>query len=282
MERGDRYVVPIELEQRICPPVPDRISSRYFIIAGITDSLAKFRKDINIVLFYEERGEILDSVIKNMPFHLQVYQILRESILTGKFQPGERLLELKLSQELGVSRSPIREALRMLEQDGLVVTLDNGTVVNPMDVADVEEIYQCRIATEPYAGFLATQRIKDEEIAELEQIVNEAEVAYDQKESEQVVDLNTAFHDQIVRIGGNPRLTEIVDRIRSLSILARNTELKVYSRPREYLDEHKEIIKALKGRDAAEVESVIRKHIENDWEYYSLQYKAILDHRENS
>lgn len=221
----------------------------------------------------------MDSVIKNMPFHLQVYQILRESILTGKFHPSERLLEAKLSQELGVSRSPIREAMRMLEQDGLVVTLDNGTVVNPMEVEDIKEIYQCRIATEPYAGFLATQMIKDEEIAELEQLVNEAEVAYDQQQSERVVDLNTAFHDQIVRIGGNRLLSEIVDKIRSLSILARNTELKVYSRPRDYLDEHKEIVKALKGRDAYIVESVIRKHIENDWNYYSRQYQAALNNK---
>jgi len=224
----------------------------------------------------------LASVIKNMPFHLQVYQILRESILTGKFRPGERLLELKLAQELGVSRSPIREALRMLEQDGLVNTMDNGTVVNPMEVEDIEEIYQCRIATEPYAGFLAALKIKDEEIAELEQLVNEAEVAYDQKEFERVVDLNTAFHDQIVHISGNGRLSEIVDKIRSLSILARNTELKVYSRPRDYLDEHKQIVKALKEKDAHIVESVIRKHIENDWKYYSNQYQAALNHEETS
>lgn len=222
------------------------------------------------------------SIIKNMPFHLQVYQILRESILTGKFRPGERLLELKLAQELGVSRSPIREALRMLEQDGLVNTMDSGTVVNPMEVEDIEEIYQCRIATEPYAGFLAALKIKEEEIEELEQLVNEAEVAYDQKEFERVVDLNTAFHDQIVHISGNGRLSEIVDKIRSLSILARNTELKVYSRPRDYLDEHKEIVKALKEKDAHIVECVIRKHIENDWKYYSHQYQAALNHEETS
>jgi len=220
----------------------------------------------------------LDSVIKNMPFHLQVYQILRESILTGKFQPGERLLEFKLAKELGVSRSPIREALRMLEQDGLVITMENGIVVNPMEVEDIEEIYQCRIATEPYAGYLAALKITDEEIAELEQLVNEAEVAYDQKESERVVDLNTEFHDRIVQISGNRRLSEIVDKIRSLSILARNTELKVYSRPRDYLDEHKEVVKALKGNDAHIVERVIRMHIENDWKYYSQQYQAVLNH----
>ena len=220
----------------------------------------------------------LDSVIKNMPFHLQVYQILRESILTGKFRPGERLLEFKLAKELGVSRSPIREALRMLEQDGLVITMENGIVVNPMEVEDIEEIYQCRIATEPYAGYLAASKIKDGEITELEHLVKQAEEAYKLKESERVVDLNTEFHDQIVRISGNRRLIEIVDKIRSLSILARNTELKVYSRPRDYLDEHKEIVKALKGNDAQIVESIIRKHIENDWKYYSQQYQAILNH----
>lgn len=224
----------------------------------------------------------MSSVIKNMPFHLQVYQILRESILTGKFRPGERLLELKLAQELGVSRSPVREALRMLERDGLINTIENGTMVNPMEVEDIEEIYQCRIATEPYAGYLAALRIKDEEILELEQLVNEAESAYDQKEFERVVDLNTAFHDQIVRISGNGRLSEIVEKIRSLSILARNTEFKVYSRPRDYLDEHKEIVKAFKSKDAHSVESVIRKHIENDWMYYSQQYQAALSHAEAS
>jgi DNA-binding GntR family transcriptional regulator len=218
---------------------------------------------------------IVGSVIKNLPFHLQVYQILRESILIGRYRPGERLLELKLASELGVSRSPIREALRMLEQDGLVVTMDNGTIVNPMEVADIEEIYQCRIATEPYAGFLAATRITDEEIQELEQLVNEAEVAFNQKESERVVELNTAFHDQLVGLGGNRRLSDIVDKIRSLSILARNTELKVYSRPRDFLDEHKEIVNTLKSRNPEAVESVIRKHIENDWNYYSQQYQAL-------
>lgn len=216
------------------------------------------------------------SVIKNMPFHLQVYQILRDSILTGRFRPGERLLESKLAQELNVSRSPIREALRMLEQDGLVITVENGTVVNPMEVEDIEEIYQCRIASEPYAGYLAALRISDDEITELEQLVHEAEVAFNQKESERVVELNTAFHDLIVRISGNRRLIEIVDKIRSLSILARNTELKVFSRPCDFLDEHQEIVKALKGKDAHIVESVIRKHIENDWKYYSEQYQAAL------
>lgn len=217
------------------------------------------------------------AVVKTMPFHLQVYQILRESILTGKYRPGERLLEQKLAQELEVSRSPVREALRMLEQDGLVVTMDNGsgTIVNPMEVEDIEEIYQCRIAIEPYAGYLAVLKIKDREIEELRQLVHEAEIAYEHKESERVVELNTMFHDQIIRISGNQRLIEIADRIQSLSILARNTELKIYSRPWDYLEEHKAILEAFSLKDPQQVESMIRKHIENDWKYYSQRYCAI-------
>lgn len=219
------------------------------------------------------------SVVKNMPFHLQVYQILREFILTGKYRPGERLLEQKIAQELEVSRSPVREALRMLEQDGLVVTMDNGsgTVVNPMEVEDIEEIYQCRIATEPYAGYLAALRIKVEEIEELSKLVQEAELAYHNKDSERVVELNTLFHDQIVRISGNRRLSEIVDKIRSLSILARNTEFMLYSRPGDFLDEHKAIVEALAKKDPQRVEFVIRKHIENDWKYYSQHHQSCAE-----
>lgn len=217
------------------------------------------------------------AVVKSTPFHLQAYQILRESILTGKYRLGERLLEQKLAQELEISRSPVREALRMLEQDGLVVTMDNGSgiVVNPMEVKDIEEIYQCRIATEPYSGYLAALRIKDKEIEELRQLVQESESAYQRKEFERVVELNTLFHDQIVQISGNSRLIDIVDKIRSLSILARNTEIKVYSRPGDFLTEHKAIVQAFSRKDSQCVESMIRKHIENDWNYYSHHYHPV-------
>ncbi|MDQ7094373.1 GntR family transcriptional regulator [Desulfosporosinus sp. PR] len=215
----------------------------------------------------------MSSVIKNLPFHLQVYQILRESILTGRMKPGERLLELKLSQELGVSRSPVREAMRMLEQDGLVLTAESGTIVNPMEIEDVREIYQCRIASEPYAGFLAASKITPAELAEMENLVNQAQEAYGNGEFQQVAELTTAFHDLIVKASGNRRLSDIIDRIRSLIILARNMELKTYARPRDFLEEHQEILFALQKGNSSNVEALLRKHIENDWDYYLTQHK---------
>ncbi|MHB1654439.1 MAG: GntR family transcriptional regulator [Desulfitobacteriaceae bacterium] len=216
----------------------------------------------------------MGSIIKNMPFHLQVYQIVRESILTGKRRPGERLFEVRLAQEMGVSRSPVREAMRMLEQDGLVITTESSSIVNPMEIGDMEEIYQCRIATEPYAGFLAANKMSPEKIAELAGMVEQAEEAHKQGNYELVVELNTAFHDLIVGSSGNRRLCEIVDKIRSLIILARNAELRTYLRPSDYLDEHREIVNGLREGDPAEVESVLKKHIENDWQYYMEHYQA--------
>jgi len=215
----------------------------------------------------------VSNIIKSLPFHLQVYQIVRESILTGKLGNGERLLEAKLSNELGVSRSPIREALRMLEQDGLVITSEIGTIVNPMEIQEVEEIYQCRIATEPYAAYLAAQRLTSEDASELVDLINQVEEAYDRKKYELVVELNTAFHDLIVKLSNNGRLVEIVDRLRSLSILARNEELLIYLRPKDYLVEHHEIINALTEKNPENAEKALRKHIENDWKYYLGQSK---------
>ncbi|MHB1654435.1 MAG: GntR family transcriptional regulator [Desulfitobacteriaceae bacterium] len=213
-------------------------------------------------------------MIKNMPFHLQVYQILREAILTGKMKPGDRLLESRLAQQLGVSRSPIREAIRMLEQDGLVITSEVGIMVNPMEIEVMEEIYQCRIATEPYAGFLAAKKMSMEAVKELNSLVDQADEAYNQGNYELVVELTTAFHDLITKSSGNRALNEIVDRIRSLNILARSEELKIFLRPQDYLNEHREIANALQEGDPARVESLLRKHIENDWKYRLSQYKA--------
>lgn len=218
----------------------------------------------------------MSSVTKSLPFHLQVYQILRESILTGQMKPGERLLELKLSQELGVSRSPVREAMRMLEQEGLVLTTESGTIVNPMEFEDIQEIYQCRIASEPYAGFLAASKITAAELDEMETLLNQALDAYGRGNFQEVAELTTNFHDLIVKASGNRRLGDLIDRIRSLIILARNMELKTFARPKDYLEEHREILSALREGNPSHVEALLRKHIENDCEFHLSRHKASL------
>ncbi|MGI6451823.1 MAG: GntR family transcriptional regulator [Desulfitobacteriia bacterium] len=136
----------------------------------------------------------MSYIQKSVPFHLQVYEIIREKILSGELKGGERIYENKISQELGVSRSPVREALRMLEQDEfLVFNSPSGLIVNPMNFQDMEEIYQCRMAVEPFAAKLALESIHEEDISALKQCVKEAKEYHNKKLFNKVIEVNTPF-----------------------------------------------------------------------------------------
>ncbi len=214
----------------------------------------------------------MNSIIKNIPFHLQVYEIIRDQIISGQRKPSERLLEQKIAEELGVSRSPVREALRMIEQEGLLINSEQGLIVYPIKLKDIEEVYQCRAATEPFAAFLAAENLANEDFVEIESYVDQAELAYQNGEFQKVVEYNTNFHDLILKGSHNKRLEEIVERLRSLILLSRNTELRTYSRPRDYLQEHRDIICCLKKRDKYNVQTLVRDHIENDWLYFQKNF----------
>lgn len=207
------------------------------------------------------------NVIRSIPFHLQVYQIIREQIISGHRKPNDRLLEAKIAEELKVSRSPVREALRMLEQDGLIINVENTLVVYPMQFGDIEEVYQCRIALEPYAANLATEKISKVELAQLKEYIEQADLAYQESSFEVLIEFNTNFHDLITNASNNKRIIDILGRLRFLILLSRNTEHKKFSRPRDYLEEHRLILSALESKDKIEVEKRVRAHIENDWLY---------------
>lgn len=206
-------------------------------------------------------------VTKSLPYHLQVYQILRNEIFIGKKKPGERLIESKIAQEIGVSRSPVREAIRLLEHEGLVVNADGVLTIFPLTVEAIGDLYQCRIAVESYAAFLATRNITEEDIKELSRLLETALDAEKKKDSYAAVVVNTKFHMLINRACGNKHILEISERMLVQSHLARNILFTIHKRPSSYLEEHGNIIEAIKGRDPKEAELLMRRHIEHVWEY---------------
>ncbi|MEL7565251.1 MAG: GntR family transcriptional regulator [Dehalobacterium sp.] len=206
-------------------------------------------------------------VTKSMPYHLQVYQILRNEIFTGKKKPGERLIESKIAQEIGVSRSPVREAIRLLEYEGLVVNTDGVLTIFPLTVEAIGDLYQCRIAVESYAAFLATKNITEEEIKELNLLLKTALDAEKQKDSYAAVVVNTKFHMLINKACGNKRILEISERMLVQSHLVRNILFTIHKRPSSYLEEHGSIIEAIKEREAKKAEFFMREHIEHVWDY---------------
>ena len=215
----------------------------------------------------------MSSIIKNMPYHLQVYDIIKQKILSGELESGERIYENKLSQMLGVSRSPIREALRMLEQDEFLVVNDSGLIVNPMDFQDMEEIYQCRMAVEPFAAKLAVATIDKERIEKLQECVDSAKEYHSKKKFNKVIEANTSFHSLVVTDCGNNRLKGFIEKISLLAILSRVSEFQCYQRDEVYLKEHQAVIDALKDRNEKLVEDSLRNHISNDLKFYRMKYQ---------
>jgi DNA-binding GntR family transcriptional regulator len=214
----------------------------------------------------------MSNIQKSVPFHLQVYEIIKEKILSGELKGGERIYENKISQELGVSRSPVREALRMLEQDEfLVYNPPSGLIVNPMNFEYMEEIYQCRMAVEPFAARLALESIREEDISTLEQCVKEAKEYHNKKQFSKVIEVNTRFHDLIVEKCRNSRLKAFIQKTRTLAILSRVSEFHCYQREDGYLAEHEAILEAINMKDENELEKRLRNHIMNDYVFYKEQ-----------
>lgn len=93
----------------------------------------------------------MQKVVKRTSYHQQVYNLLREDVLSGRLKSGERIRQNSLAERFGVSRSPVREAVRMLEQDEILVSSDTGLIVNPLDPVRLQQVYECRMVLESYA-----------------------------------------------------------------------------------------------------------------------------------
>jgi DNA-binding GntR family transcriptional regulator len=214
---------------------------------------------------------------KSIPYHLQVYNNIKERILTGEIKGGERIQEVKLSNELQVSRSPVREAIRMLENDRLIINKDNLLIVNPMTYEDSIEVYECRMLLESFAAGIAATKISDSNIAKLELCINNM-VEFNNSTEEnypKIVNNNSKFHRIIYEASEHKLIINYIKKISALSTLSRANEFYLYKRSPDYIDEHIEIFNAIKARDPVRSENCVREHIKNDLKFYKTKYAEL-------
>lgn len=202
-----------------------------------------------------------------LPLRDVVFQTLRTAILKGDLKPGERLMELQLASKLGVSRTPIREAIRMLEQEGLARTIPRkGAEVAGMTEKDMEDVLQIRCVLEELAARLSCENITDDEMRELKI----AMVAFEEKTREgNVVELAKAdvtFHDIIYRAADNPKLLVLLNNLREQMYRYRTEYMKDDRIHPVLIREHKEMVKALENRDQELVAREVRQHLKNQEE----------------
>ncbi|MDO4344378.1 MAG: GntR family transcriptional regulator [Eubacteriales bacterium] len=199
-----------------------------------------------------------------LPLRDVVFNTLRRAILKGELKPGERLMEIQLAQRLGVSRTPVREAIRKLELEGLVLMIPRrGAVVAEITVQDLEDVLEVRAALEELAARRACENITDEELRELKRAANDFKRALESRDLLACVETDVAFHEIICRAAGNRRLQQMLLNLREQMYRYRMEYLKDERMHKLLIEEHDTIRRALKKRDPVKAGSAMKVHIEN-------------------
>ncbi len=197
------------------------------------------------------------------PVRTQVFRQLEKAILDGDLAPGTSLTEVKLSQELGVSRTPIREALMQLELEGLVKTTHNkGAVVVGVSSADVNDIYMIRTRIEGLAARRAAENITPQELADLREIVELQEFYVGRGDNLQVGNLDQRFHEIVYESSRSRPLKQMLTMFHNSIQKARATSVR-RGRAAASTQEHRAILTALESHDADEAERLMGIHVEN-------------------
>lgn len=209
-----------------------------------------------------------DYMLSNMdaflPLRDVVFKTLRQAILIGDLKPGERLLEIQLAEKLGVSRTPIREAIRQLELEGLVTMLPRkGAQVAHITEKGMSEVLEVRLALDELSVKLACERITDEEIANLIETCAHFEKAIDSGDIKQIAAADVKFHDTILAASKNIRLSQMVNNLAEQMYRFRFEYIKDESGWTSLISEHRMIMDAIINRDANLAVSAIHLHIKN-------------------
>ncbi|MGM7720757.1 GntR family transcriptional regulator [Metabacillus sp. Hm71] len=191
-----------------------------------------------------------------------VVESLREAIVTGRFQPGEHLKERELSEIMGVSTTPIKEAFRMLGYEGLVETVPRkGTYVSDLAETSIQEVQMLRSAVEGVCAKLAAMKLTEKDEMALKQQIEKMERLLKENKVDQLVEENTKFHRLIKEAAKSPMVSQVSDNISSFDKAFRKRALMEQSELQSGFSEHKKIVEAILSRDPELAEKVMKQHI---------------------
>lgn len=200
----------------------------------------------------------------NYSLSSRVFHTIRENILSGKYATDEELKEKSIGEELGVSRTPVREALRQLELEGLVTIIPNkGAYVVGISQKDIRDIYEIRSRLEGLCARWAAEHITKEQLDELEENIYLSEFHSSKGNSEQVVELDNKFHEILYNASGSKELRHVLRDFHHYVQRVRKITLAVQDRAVQSNDEHRKIVEALKEHDVEEAEKLANEHMMN-------------------
>lgn len=205
-----------------------------------------------------------------LPLRDVVFNTLRQAILTGELKPGERLMEIHLANMLGVSRTPIREAIRKLELEGLVTMIPRrGAEVAQITEKSMSDVLEVRRAMDALCAELACERITEEDLERLKEACGQFEQATGTKDVKKIAQADVELHDIILQATGNSRLIQLVNNLSEQMYRYRFEYIKDISQHERLVEEHRMIYESLVNRDRERAAEAARTHIDN-------QRKAII------
>ena len=199
-----------------------------------------------------------------IPVRERVYRYLKSAVLSGRLSPGKRLTEEGLAEQLGVSRTPVREALHKLESEGLIKPLETrGFIVSHDSKEEMEELFEIRTILEGYALRTISQSISEEFLQRLETFIQNAEAAWKRQQIDDVFQWNTQFHDALHGlVQEKSRLHRLMLTMRKYVLRYRKNTLKYLDGGKRAIEGHKKIVLALRLKDPDLCERVMREHIQ--------------------
>ncbi len=204
------------------------------------------------------------SMDEFLPLRDVVFNTLRRAILTGELKPGERLMEIHLANKLGVSRTPIREAIRKLELEGLVIMIPRrGAEVAQITEKSLKDVLEVRRALDALCVELACDRISEEEKAQLRQACDTFERATRTKNVTAIAEADVALHDIIVQATGNQRLIQLINNLSEQMYRYRFEYIKDESRHDNLVEEHRMIYESIMENDKERAAQAAKLHIDN-------------------
>ena len=206
-----------------------------------------------------------------LPLRDVVFNTLRQAILRGELKPGERLMEIQLANKLGVSRTPIREAIRKLELEGLVLMIPRkGAEVAEITEKSLRDVLEVRRALEELSVQLACEKITKEEIRELDRVAKEFQQVVKSSDITEIAEVDVRFHDIIYTATDNQKLIQLLNNLREQMYRYRVEYLKRDGVFPQLIAEHEAIIRHIENNEKEKATEVMCRHIDN-------QVEAVID-----
>jgi len=219
------------------------------------------------------------SLQNHKPLREIVYEELKRQIMVGEIQPGTRMMEVELADEMGVSRTPVREAIRKMEKEGLVtIEPRRGAYASDISVQEMVDVLEVRQDLEGMAASIAARKIQPEQKTALRELSERYKRAIDSGEVKEIIDLDEEFHKSIVGISGNKTLIQMVSKLQELSLRFRYMYYEDFSRFQNQPAEHHLITEAIISGDSDSARRLAEEHLSHLKQFVEREAENLTKH----